>query len=94
MKDCDYGDQGNNQTQDQVVQRSASHELRCKLLEKGDTLTLHVLLKTAESYEAMQAQLESTMSKTANVNQIRDSCERKHHCKGKKKSGENKTYMS
>ena len=94
MKDCDYGDQGNNQTQDQIVQRSTSHELRCKLLEKGDTLTLHVLLKTAESYEAMQAQLESTMSKTANVNQTRDSRERKHHCKGKKKSGENKTYMS
>ena len=95
VKDCDYGDQGDNQTQDQVVQRSMPHELRWKLLKKGDTLTLHVLLKTAASYEAVQAQLESTcmMSKTANVNQIRDSRESKHHCKGKKKSGENKTYM-
>ena len=95
VKDCDYGDQGDNQTQDQVVQRSTPYELRWKLLKKGDTLTLHVLLKTAASYEAVQAQLESTcmMSKTVNVNQIRDSRESKHHCKGKRKSGENKTYM-
>ena len=28
VKDCDYGDQGDNQTQDQVVQRSTPHELR------------------------------------------------------------------
>ena len=93
VKDCDYGDQGDNQTQDQVVQGSMPHELRWKLLKKGDTLTLHVLLKTAASYEAMQAQLESMMGKTANVNQIWDSCESKHHHKGKKKSGENKTYV-
>lgn len=93
VKDCDYGDQGDNQTQDQVVQRSTPHELRWKLLKKGDTLTLHVLLKTAASYEAMQAQLESMMGKTANVNQIWDSCESKHHRKGKKKSGENKTSV-
>ena len=93
MKDCDYGDQGNNQTQDQVVQWSMSHELRRKLLEKGNTLTLHVLPKTAATYEAVQAQLESMMSKTTNVNQIRDSRESKHHCKAKKKSGEKKTYM-
>ena len=93
MKDCDYGDQGDNQTQDQVVQRSMPHALRRKLLEKGDTLTPHVLLNTAASYEAVQAQLESMMSKTATVNQIWDSCESKHHCKGKRKSGENKTYM-
>ena len=63
MKDCDYGDQGDDQTQDQVVQQSMPHELRWKLLEKGDTLTL-----PAASYEAVQAQLESMMSKTANVN--------------------------
>ena len=54
------------------------------------SLTIHVLLKTAASYEATQAQLEGMMSKTANVNQIQDSRESKHHCKGKKKSGENK----
>ena len=73
------------------IQQGMPHELRWKLLEKGDTL--HVLLKTAASYEAVQAQLESMMSKTTNVNQIRDSRESKHHRKGKKKSGKNKTYM-
>ena len=59
------------------------------MLEKGDTLTLAVLrLKT---HEAVQAQLESVKSKTANVNQTCDSCESKHHDKGKKTLGENKT---
>ena len=83
VKDCDYGAQADNQIRDQVVQRCTSHELRRKLLEKGDTLTPNVLLKTAASYEAVQAQLESM--------KIRDSCESKHHHKGKKMSGENKT---
>ena len=85
VKDCDYGDQADNQIRDQVVQRCTSHDLRRKLLEKGDTLTLDVLLKTAASYEALQAQLESIMSKNFNVNRIRDSGENKHHHhKGKK----------
>ena len=33
-KDCDYGDQSDDQIRDQVVQRSL--ELRPKLLEKGE----------------------------------------------------------
>ena len=33
VKDCDYGDQAENQIRDQVVQRCKSHELRKKLLE-------------------------------------------------------------
>ena len=92
VKDCDYGDQADNQIRDQVVQRCTSHDLRRKLLEKGDKLTLDVLLKTAASYEAVQAQLESMKSKNINVNRVRDSGENKHH-KGKKISGEpgNKT---
>ena len=61
-----------------------SHELRQKLLEKGDTLTLDVLLKMAASYEAVQAQLDSMKSKTANVIQIHDSGESKYHHKGRK----------
>ena len=28
VKDCDYGDQSDNQTRDQVVRRCTSHELR------------------------------------------------------------------
>ena len=58
VKDCDYGDQADNQTRDQVVQQCTSHELRWKLLEKVD-LTLNVPHKTASSYELVQAQLES-----------------------------------
>ena len=61
------------------------------MLEKGDTLNLDVLLKTAASHEAVQVQLESMKSKASNVNQIRDSRENKHHHKGKKTLGENKT---
>ena len=93
VKDCDYGDQADNQIRDQVVQRCTSHDLRRKLLEKGDTLTLEVLLKTAASFEAVQAQLESMKSRGVTVNQVRDSSENKHYHKGKKTSGEpgNKT---
>ena len=39
VKDCDYGDQAENQIRDQVVQRCKSHALRKKLLEKGEKLT-------------------------------------------------------
>ena len=59
VKDCDYGDQADNQTRDQVVQQCTSHELRWKLLEEVDALTLNVSHKTASSYELVQAQLES-----------------------------------
>ena len=58
------------------------------MLEKGDTLTLEVLLKTAASFEAVQAQLENMKSKGTTVNQVRDSSANKHHHKGKKTSGE------
>ena len=93
VKDCDYGDQADNQIRDQVVQRCTSHDLRRKLLEKGDTLTLEVLLKTAASFEGVQAQLESMKSRGVTVDQVRDSSENKHYHKGKKTSGEpgNKT---
>ena len=47
VKDCDYGEQAENQIRDQVVQRCKSHELRKKLLEKGEKLTLELLLSTA-----------------------------------------------
>ena len=59
VKDCDYGDQADNQTRDQVVQQCTCHELGWKLLEKVDTLTLNVPHKTASSYQLVQAQLES-----------------------------------
>ena len=34
IKDCDYGDQAENQIRDQVVQQCKSHELRKKLLKR------------------------------------------------------------
>ncbi|PFX21225.1 Gag-Pro-Pol polyprotein [Stylophora pistillata] len=35
VKECEYGDQADNQIRGQVLQRCKSHELRKKLLEKG-----------------------------------------------------------
>ena len=59
VKDCDYGDQSDNQIRDQVFQRCKSHALKRKLLEKGENLTLALLLTTAATYEAVQSQLAS-----------------------------------
>ena len=59
VKDCDYGDQADKQIRDQVVQRCKSHQLRRKLLGKGEKLTLDSLLTTAISFETVQVQLES-----------------------------------
>ena len=59
VKDCDYGEQAENQIRDQVVQRCKSHELRRKLLEKEEKLTLELLLSTAANHERVQSQLES-----------------------------------
>ena len=59
VKDFDYGDQSDNQIRDQVVQRCKSHALRRKLLEKGENLTLALILTTAATYEVVQSQLVS-----------------------------------
>ena len=55
VKDCDYGDQSDNQIRDKVVQRCKSHALRRKLLEKGENLTLALLLTIAATYEPVQS---------------------------------------
>ena len=83
VKDCDYGDQTEKQIRDQVVQRCKSHELRPKLLEKGDKLTLELLLTTAATHEAVQSQLESMKSGNHTVNLVRDSHGNKHRHKRK-----------
>ena len=75
VKDCDYGDQAENQIRDQVVQRCKSHELRKKLLEKGEKLTLE-LLSTAANHEGVQSQLENMEGKN-DVNSVRDKQEDK-----------------
>ena len=76
VKDCDYGDQAENQIRDQVVQRCKSHELRKKLLEKGEKLTLELLLSTAANHERVQSQLENMEGKK-DVNSVRDKQEDK-----------------
>ena len=63
VKDCDYGDQADNQIRDQVVQRCKSHELRKKLMEKGENLTLELLLSTLANHERVQSQLENMEGK-------------------------------
>ena len=76
VKDCDYGDQAENQIRDQVVQRCKSHELRKKLLEKGEKLTLELLLSTAANHERVQSQLENMEGKK-DVNSVREKQEDK-----------------
>ena len=76
VKDCDYGDQADNQIRDQVLQRCKSHELRKKLLEKGEHLTLELLLSTAANHERVRSQLENMEGKK-DVNFVRDKQEDK-----------------
>ena len=76
VKDCDYGDQADNQIRDQVVQRCKSHELRKKLMEKGVNLTLELLLSTAANHERVQSQLENMEGKK-DTNFVRDKQEDK-----------------
>ena len=71
VKDCDYGEQAENQIRDQVV-RCKSHELLKKLLEKGEKLTLELLLSTAANHERVQSQLESMESGKNGVNAVRE----------------------
>ena len=64
VKDCDYGEQAENQIRDQVVLL-----LRRKLLAKGEKLTLELLLSTAANHERVQSQLESGKN---GVNAVRE----------------------
>ena len=71
VKDCDYGEQAEKQIRGQVVQRCKSCELRKKLLEKGEKLTLEVLLLTEANHERVQSQREN-MEGRKNENWQRD----------------------
>ena len=76
VKDCDYGDQADNQIRDQVVQRCKSHELRKKLQERGENFTLELLLLTSANHERVQSQLENMEGKK-DTNFVRDKQEDK-----------------
>ena len=58
------------------MQRCKSHELRKKLLEKGEKLTLELLLSTAANHERVQSQLEN-MEGRKDMNLVRDKQEDK-----------------
>ena len=83
VMDCDYCDQSDYQIRDQVVQRRKSHALKRKLLEKGERLTLALLLITAATYEAVQSQLASMEGGQHSVNLIRHSRREAQQQKGK-----------
>ena len=63
VKDCDYGDQSNKQIRDQVVENCRSTDLRRKLLEKGNSLSLSDVLEISAAYESVQVQLEGMATK-------------------------------
>ena len=69
---CDYGEQMEAQIRDQIVSRCQSDELRRKLLEKGQTLTLKSLQDIARNYEAIKRQTKSMSRSNDSVNRVRD----------------------
>ena len=69
---CDYGDQMEAQIRDQILSKCRSNELRRKLLEKGQTLTLQTLQEIARNYEAVRRQTQSMSLSSVSVNQVDD----------------------
>ena len=59
IKDCDYGDDEENQIRDEVLQKCQSDYLRRKRLEEGEGLTLERTVEIAEQYEKVEFQLAS-----------------------------------
>ena len=59
---CDYGDQ--------IISKCRCNELRRKLLEKGQTLTLQTLQEIARNYEAVKRHTQSLSS--VSVNRVDD----------------------
>ena len=53
---CEFGTSKNEQIRDQIIDKCKSTELRRKLLEKGQDLTLAETQKTARSLELSQTQ--------------------------------------
>ena len=90
VRDCDYGDQSDNQTRDQVVLWCKSHAFLQNVLEKGESLTLALLLTTAATQEVVQSQLASMEGGKHTVNLIRDSRRDAQQWKGKEPSKETK----
>ena len=88
---CDYGDQMEAQIQDQIVSKCRSNELRRKLLEKGQTLTLQNLQEIAPNYDAVKRQTQSMSLSSEPVNRVHDSLPRRTSRNYSAQSG-NKCY--
>ena len=67
---CDYGDQMEAQIRDQIISKCRSNELRCKLLEKGQTFSLQTLQEIARKYEAVKRQTQSMSLSCVSVNRV------------------------
>ena len=69
---CDYGDQMEAHIRDQIISKCCSNELRRKLLEKGQTLTLQTLQEIARNYEAVKRQTQRMSLSIVSVNRVDD----------------------
>ena len=67
---CDYGDQMEAQIRDQIISKCLFNELRRKLLEKGQTLTLQTLQEIARNYELVKRQTQSMSLSSVSVNRV------------------------
>jgi len=70
---CDYGDQMEVQIRDQIVSKCRSNELRRKLLEKSQALTLQNLQEIARNCEAFLRQTQSMNFSDESVNRVCES---------------------
>ena len=75
---CDYGDQMEAQIRDQIISKCRSNELRRKLLEKGQTLTLQSLQEISRNYKAVKRQSQSMSLSSGLVNRVDDSMLRRN----------------
>ena len=60
------------QIRDQIISKCRFNELRRKLLEKGQTLTLQTLQEIARNYEAVKRQTQSMSLSSVSVNRVDD----------------------
>ena len=69
-KQCDYGDQMDARIRDKKISKYRSIELRRKLLEKGQALTLQTLQEIALNYEAVKRETKSMSLSSVSVNRV------------------------
>ena len=92
---CDFGDKRNENLRQQVVHKCSSHELRYKLLEKGNALTFADVQSISRNMEVLNLQakqmktgLSHATASPENVNSIgqKQNFDKSHHKNGNKKN--------